>query len=239
MVQYVSIRLTPIYATQFVLPTFISCVSIIYHFDPIAYTRRFDPLNFNISITYAPLSSDVIFIHCTHAILSFILFPNQFTVDLSIATLIFILYYCLNIFFWWYLLYLFVVTTFLAFSCIFFVQVLFIISYHHSVIFFIINNHVFYDVFTFINLLVCMPHLYFWYNLIVSSYVFLVTFIFFKSNIYVVSILIIYPSSLFISILGFSSSISYYCSKSIFTLLGLYSIQKVEIPLWSQVDPAL
>ena len=142
-------------------------------------------------------------------------------------------------FFWWYFLYLFVVTTFLAFSCIFFVQVLFIISYHHSVICFIINNHVFYDVFTFINLLVCMPHLYFWYNLIVSSYVFLVTFIFFKSNIYVVSILIIYPSSLFISILGFSSSISYYCSKSIFTLLGLYSIQKVEIPLWSQVDPAL
>ena len=53
MVQYVSIISTPIYATQFVSPTFISCVSIIYHFDPIAYTRQSDPLNFNISITYA------------------------------------------------------------------------------------------------------------------------------------------------------------------------------------------
>ena len=145
---------------QVILPAFVPSVATIYLFDPIAYTSWVSPLTFNSSMAYAPLSSDLIFVHCTHAPLSFIFVPNQFTVYFSIAPLSFIVYYCLNICFWQYFLTFVFLITSLIFNCIFFTQVLFIISHHSSLICFIVINDVFYDVFLFIDFLVCLLQFY-------------------------------------------------------------------------------
>ena len=178
MVQYVSMILTPISNKPVILPEFVPCFTIICLFNPIAYTSWVSPLNFNISISYAPLRFDVFFIHCTCATLIFILVPNRFTVDFSISPLRFIVFYCLNIFFWWNLLAFVVVIDLLVVNFIFCTQVLFNISYHSSLICFMVIYDVFYDVFLFINFLVCLLQFYFWSNIIISSCVLLVAFIY-------------------------------------------------------------